>query len=379
MILLMKNAAWFDRKTVWSMLALGVFACGGQSTNTVADDGSGGAPLGGEKGDSGGRGSSDGGAAAGGKDGSGSSSSAGGNGTGGAETSDGGSSSGGTSTGGDSSDGGSPGTGGGNGDDDHLDGLGDECETPGEFSCSAANELLALICGGDKKWAVRETCESGEKCDFRSGSGVGLCLAPIEGCETNTSEPFCGAEGVETCMRGGFETEVTEECGEGYGCENADCVMVDDECPEGTVYECDGFEVCGGSQVPCGTEMCSAAMPFVGAGPLTIRIPESEFCLETCAEEPNPGFTVFASRLSLAPDFALRVRAGPGWRVRATHVENDALRTCTGQPADECIVVPIQRTTSEAYAAVTLYPLTDPPVIRNVVVDEVPLGTTCED
>jgi len=134
---------------VWSAVALGVVACGGNSSTTVGEDGSGGAPLGGEKGSSGGRSSGDGGGAAGGRDGSGSSASDGGASVGGAPEGDGGSLAGGTSSGGDSS-GGAPGTGGAGGEDDHLYGLGDECETPGEFSCSAANELLADLRRGQE-------------------------------------------------------------------------------------------------------------------------------------------------------------------------------------------------------------------------------------
>lgn len=382
MILSMKNrASWFGPRTVWSAVALGVVACGGNSSTTVDSDGSGGAPLGGEKGSSGGRASADGGRAAGGRDGSGSSASDGGAGAGGGPEGDGGSTVGGSSSGGDSS-GGVPGTGGAGGEDDHLDGLGDECETPGEFSCSAANELLALICGADKKWEVRETCESGEKCDFRAGSGVGLCQAPVEGCETNTSEPICGEQGVETCTRGGFETEVIEECEEGYGCEDAECVMVDDECPEGTVRECSGFAVCDGLEGTCGSETCAVGKlgMTLTSGPRTYRLPDGDLCGWGCDEEVEPGFAFTARSYEENP--ALRVRVGPGWRMRRIDVGNLLPAACVGEPAERCIVVPFDPVgggDTGREAGVALYPLTDPPVIRNIIVDEVPRGTTCDD
>lgn len=373
-------------RAVWVTLALGVVACGGNSSTTVDDDGSGGAPLGGEQGSSGGRASGDGGTAAGGRDGSGSSASDGGASVGGALEGDGGSPAGGTSSGGSasggSSSGGTPGSGGAGGEDDHLYGLGDECETPGEFSCSSANELLALICGADKKWEVRETCESGEKCDFRAGSGVGLCQAPVEGCETNTSEPICGEQGVETCTRGGFETEVIEECED--RCVDAECVLVDDECPEGTFYECEDFEVCGGRDTWCGTEICTFGMfgLYVSPGPRTFRLPEADLlCQSVCSDEAAVGFVVTAS--SLTEDSALRVRLGAGWRMSHIELDDEGVpEACLEESAERCLVVPFELesgSTTTYQAGVLLHPLSNPPVVRNVVVDQVPLGTTCDE
>jgi|GEM_PF-1672000 len=379
------RASWFERRTVWTALALGVVACGGNSSTTVGEDGSGGAPLGGEKGSSGGRSSGDGGRAAGGRDGSGSSASDGGASVGGAPEGDGGSLAGGTSSGGDSS-GGAPGTGGAGGEDDHLYGLGDECETPGEFSCSAANELLALICGGDRKWAVRETCESGEKCDFRSGSGVGLCRVPVPGCETNVSEPICGERGVETCTRGGFETEVIEGCGEGYGCEDAECVMVDDECPETGGAECEDYPECGGRQLVCSSRAECLLGVFdliLSSSSVAFRLPDAVPCGLHCPSTNHaPGIAVHALHSSppQGPEMSLRFSVGPGWQIRGMSFQDGGhVRGCNDQVAEKCMVVPFSRTDGvSGYAGAIFYPLTSPAVTRNVLMEVVPSGTICD-
>jgi hypothetical protein len=269
--------------------------------------------------------------------------------------------------------GGSGGTGGTSGE--HLYDLGDECTSPGVFGCSAANEVLALICGADSTWQVRETCEGGEKCDFRDGPGTGQCLAPVAGCETVTNEPICGETGIEVCKPGGFDTEVVEECQPGYGCVDAECVMVDDECPTGRPYECEGRAVCGGLEVDCSSSACEYGMSGLAApaDPLVVRIPKAPLCDGGCQRDPDE--LIFFAIASAGVGDAMKVTVGPGWAIYSVTLTAGIPVACEDSAHEGCIIVP--RATSSS-AAVALVPLTDPPVIRNLTLQGVTAETTCD-
>jgi len=272
--------------------------------------------------------------------------------------------------------GGSAGTGGSSGGE-HLHDLGAACASPGVFGCSAPNELLVLICGADNTWQVRETCEGGERCDSRDGSGAGQCKAPVAGCETVTSDPICGETGIEVCNPGGFDTEVVETCEAGYGCVDAECVLVDDECPEGHVVECEETAECD-LQL---TQSCgSACRAGLGGGPF--RTPATgPFCtmfngLRDCPPELRltPAFQLEALFLSSQP---IKITVGPGWEIYPLDTRNERFpRACAGTPQTGCAM---HRADDDGYVIANLLPLTDPPVVRNVRFEAVPEGTACDD
>jgi hypothetical protein len=104
-------------------------------------------------------------------------------------------------------------------------------------------------------------------------------------------------------------------------------------------------------------------------------------CQSVCSDEAAVGFVVTAS--SLTEDSALRVTLGAGWRMSRIELDDGGVpEACLEESAERCLIVPFELesgSTTIYQAGVSLHPLTDPPVLRNVVLDQVPLGTTCED
>jgi len=252
--------------------------------------------------------------------------------------------------------------------------------TPGDFGCSAANELLAMICDGDKKWALRETCEDGKKCDPTDGSGTGLCRLPVAECEDDHEATFCSEVGVEKCLPGGFDTEVLEECGPGSKCQGAECVLVDDACPDTTrLIECDESAECGSELSECGpSEECAFYVREYHINDAMhdsyFRTPTTPICgqfssYRGCVNER--GMVVVTG---VASGMVLKATIGSGWGLSAFAVDDMDFGECVGTIQKGCIIVP----PSDTKTHVALVPLTEPPLARNVHFQAVPEGTTCD-
>jgi hypothetical protein len=287
---------------------------------------------------------------------------------------------GGSTAGGADGSGGKAATGGtGGGSTEHLYDLGAECATPGEFGCSAANELLAMICDGDKKWALRETCSDDEKCDPTDGSGTGLCRVPVDECQENDTASFCSDVGVEECLPGGFDTEVLEECRPGSKCQGTECILVNDPCPDVTrLIECDTFPGCGGEVSECGpSEECASYVPegYVNdAGHDSyFRTPSKPVCGDFDAFNGCPEHGIIV-KTGVANGSLLKATIGLGWGISAFSVDEMGFGECVGTIQTGCIIV--EPPGIEAYVVVV--PLTDPPVARNLHFQAVAEGTTCD-
>lgn len=80
--------------------------------------------------------------------------------------------------------------------------------------------------------------------------------------------------------------------------------------------------------------------------------------------------------MNVGPDVHVKVTVGPGWQIYGAEMRSSGfLSKCNTDASQECIVLaPIGGSVS-----VALFPLTDPHVVRNVTVEKVPIGTTCEE
>jgi len=365
-------------KAVLLLPALAISACGG-ATQTPDDGGTGGADADGVGGAS---------------DGSGASSTAGSGGdgesSGGRSPGGSGGGSGGTVDGvGGSTGGTAPSTGGSGGAfvADQLVGLGDNCDEPGTFACARENELLALICDTDHTWSARETCESGERCDFTASAEVGLCREVLPQCHSESSDPFCTEAGLEICAPGGFETEVLEACGAGTSCTDDGCVLFADECPESAVG-CS--EDCFVDDSACEQDECGPyfiSLPFEDlAEPLVVRLPHDAGCSMSsefgCREDIYFGVGVNAWHIfeGVLQDTWVRVTVAPGWEMFRRYLDDSEERGLCRDPATECLILPpsVWEGSSPGHRDVIFQPLTDPPIARNVTFEVVPEGTTCD-
>src|SRR6478735_116687 len=362
----------------WLALALGAAAsCGGTNAD---DDGSGGNPgTGGEDGASaGGGGAGDGSGglnASGGTDGDPS----GGAPSGGAPTG---------GTGGEPAMGGLGGWGGDSGSE-HLVDLGDSCDTPGIFACSAANEALALICSGDGEWEVLEACEVGEVCDSVNDATAGMCRMVLEECETGSDEPFCGDAGIEACLPGGFETEVLEACEETDICLLSGCIAESDACPSASedVYGCEGD--CTPLSTGCGhgADCFRGMMLMIDDNHLAdariARLPDEMPCEDGYVDcSDGDSFQIIVDSLFSpdVPETWIRVTMEPGWEMRAYYDDDSGAAGCRGEHVQECLILPPpvgDGAASFPGRIVNFYPITDPPVGRNVLFEVVDPGTTC--
>ncbi len=327
-----------------------VTACGGKSSadNTSGDgdgdgDGDGmGANTGDGDGDSPGRSGGNGGGGTGGSA------------TGGA-----------TSTGGNMPTGGSPG---------HvLVTLGDDCSSPGSFACAENNPKLALICGGDGEWESRETCSGEELCDFNAGPHEGTCRVPLTEC-TEDGKLVCGGKDIFQCNDGGFDTNLFEECAE--GCENAECIWVADPCLEAG-YSCidDGCVIPSDACWP--NDGCENHhwLGSVSVSPVVVlRLPTTGFCTaEACGRE-----TFIAGIAFDQPEQSLRYTVGSGWGM--IPFDDDAFQRRCDNTVEHCLILPPAQGDPEQgeYRGAILVPLSENTVTRNLKIEVVEPGTTCD-
>lgn len=276
------------------------------------------------------------------------------------------------STGGDNStggDGGSDGTGGDDGTPPPVT-LGEPCDAPGGLACDDVNHHLALTCGGNGDWELRETCTGEDVCDSNEGAGFGTCRTPLAECEM-AAGPFCdGDTRLVECAPGGFETSVVEECEPGYGCQGSSCSPVDDECPEvgpNTILCAD--DDCGTRSDNCrnyGTCENTGEVVLTEGAPQTLRLPKADLCSGFCQV---PAYIVDIA-LDAAPDSAVKITVGPGWGFVSTSTE------CAAPDQSGCRVLP-PRDDIDTYQ-VLMVPDPLAPVVRNVVVEAVEPGTTCD-
>jgi hypothetical protein len=233
------------------------------------------------------------------------------------------------------------------------------------FGCSNVNDRLALVCGGNRTWDIRETCVDDERCYPLAGDNLGLCQAPLPECTPSTAEPVCKDGHVAQCIAGGLETEITMECPADSVCSEGECVLRPDECPVGG-YQCEG-DPCDGFDVNCplaeGEQCYAQADPPETSGSV-FRLPVEGFCGDEC----EPTRASLSLNYSGVSDFYIRVTVGPGWQMR------DASLGCAADWVEGCLV-----SASDAGDArnVVFAPTTDPPVARNVTVEQVPEGATC--
>lgn len=287
-----------------------------------------------------------------------------------------------TSTGGAASAGGDTATGGagtgGAGGTVTTATLGDPCGSPGAFACAESNSQLALICGGDGEWEFRETCAGDALCDSYEGSGLGTCRVPLPECEVVTGA-FCDDEGrVAECAESGLETVVVEECGNGYGCLSGSCAQIDDECPTvGVLHNCSGDDCTSQKPAWCNeSEECDNSYwgyaVLAGDTTTVVRLPNDGLCSR--GECATPAYQLVLPQSEAFPDMAMRFTVGPGWGMVAHG--NGSSDVC-GPRAEGCVIIPA-RTPETISRGVYMIPLSDDPVIRNVTIEPVPPGTTCD-
>ncbi len=266
-------------------------------------------------------------------------------------------------TGGDMPTGGSPGQ--------VLVTLGDDCSSPGSFACAANNPKLALICGGDGEWESRETCSGDALCDFNAGSNEGTCRVPLAEC-TEEGMLVCEGKDVYQCNDGGFETTMVEACGEGEGCVDAECIWVADECAEDSseqmLFNCSGDECAGWTDAACFACGWSGAMQEDGTS--IVRLPTTACSTETCGRSY---YLAVITAFDNSPDKPLRVSVGAGWGL--IPYEEGNWNVCEST-VEGCVIVP-PRTMDNDRGAI-LIPLSENTVTRNLVMEVVEPGTTCD-
>lgn len=246
--------------------------------------------------------------------------------------------------------------------------LGDDCSSPGTFACAGNNQKLALICGAAGTWDSRETCSGDALCDFNPGPNEGTCRVPLAEC-LDGAVHVCEENEVAKCLEGGFETTLVEECDE--GCADGTCVWVDDPCPEVGVACID--EGCAIPSDACwAREDCENHhwSGSVSESTVTgVRLPMTGLCTaEACDRE-----VFIAGITSDQPEQSLRYTVGPGWGM----IPFDALaleRLCD-DTVEQCLILP---PTQSEYRGAVLVPLFEDTVIRNLKVEVVEPGTTCD-
>lgn len=252
--------------------------------------------------------------------------------------------------------------------------LGDSCASPGAFSCAVSNEKLALLCDGSGEWVARETCSGESTCDPNEGADLGTCRERLPECDLYSGS-FCDAEGnAVECSPSGFETILLDACGDGYACRNGECHMADDPCPDGGLHNCSDDD-CGPKRTWCAeTNSCEnshwATYVFEGA-PTLVRIPNEGLCSVSGCDRKRYGMIIPSDNL---PEMAMRFEVGPGWGL-AYYLDGEG-EFC-GDLVEGCLVVP-PKPNGATNRGVYLIPLSDNPVIRNVSVEPVPPGTTCD-
>ncbi len=270
--------------------------------------------------------------------------------------------------GGDSSSGGQA-TGGAVGDQP-IGTLGEPCSSPGVFACADVNPKLALLCGSDKRWEARETCDGDELCDSNEGPALGTCRSQLPECQAGTAK-FCDGDAlVVECAEGGFDTQVVEECGSGFGCRDGFCVGVDDPCPEDAVrIENCTDEACGTKSPPrCFSSLdCDyvhAGVSVYPTGQVAFRLPFEDLCSSSC------GHARYAVTFSSVEGMAAKVTVGPGWGMSTVGP------SACDDIVEKCIVLPPNQVDESWILYLTL--LAQHAVTRNLMVEAVPPGTTCD-
>lgn len=294
--------------------------------------------------------------------------------TGGSNDADGGDDSGGTSAaGGDSASGGGDGDGTG-GDENVVTAvtLGEPCDSPGTFACADNNPKLALICGGDGEWEARETCSGEDVCDPNDGSGLGTCRTAYAECAMSEGIMCTDDNRVVECTEGGFELRVIEECGGGTQCEGAECVVADDPCHQDQTYncssDCEQVETNCSSDASCENFQWSNSL--LEEGPTIVRIPNEGLC--SACDRP---FFNLQLHPNTFPTTAVKFTIGAGWGLIASDGDGN-LDEC-GDPVLGCVVVPpldFGTGPRNVYAI----PLTDEAFVRNVTIEPVEPGATCD-
>ncbi len=275
------------------------------------------------------------------------------------------------STGGGTSTGGTLPTGGTNGQ--VLVTLGDDCSSPGSFACAESNPKLALICDGDGRWELRETCGGDALCDFNAGSNEGTCRVPLAECDGQTGK-FCGGKDVVTCKEGGFDTALVEECAE--GCENAECVWVADPCLE--IGESCADDECMNPSDGCWSGGMCENRHWVGGFGISsitgVRLPVTELChVDACERD------IYLVAIAYdQPESFVRFTVGPGWGM--IPFDDDGLQKRCDNTVEHCLILPPAQGDPEQgeYRGAILVPLSENTVTRNLKIEVVEPGTTCD-
>lgn len=246
--------------------------------------------------------------------------------------------------------------------------LGDDCASVGAFACAEDNLRLALVCGGDGTWESRETCAGDSYCDSNSGTNEGLCRIPLAECEGSTG-PFCEDKMIVECQDGGFDKVHVETCAE--DCREAECVWMPDPCPE-TGTNCSEDE-CENPMSGCLSGNCqigwlggvSSQVPAT-----TVRLAPNNICESALCDRD-----IFVARVLYddLPEQALRITIGKGWGMVPY---DDGDYDACGALQSDCLIVPPQ--VEEQVRGAVLVPLSEEAVTRNLIIEAVDPGTTCD-